>query len=117
MIEGHRGQIAASEGGSVGSILDRHKKVKQSVGDSMKLANGDMLQYFIDNPQKLKEKQERDKKKKLAMLPIQPPADPEIQQKFRGRPPKMKDTTSVMGAMESTSSMLSPASTTAGPAQ
>jgi len=89
MIDGHRSQIAASEGGSVDSVLDRHKKVKQSVGDSMK----------------------------IAMLPIHPPADPEIQQKWRGRPPKMKDSTSVMGAMENTNSMLSPASTTTGPTQ
>lgn len=240
MLDGHRKQISESETGSVGSVIDRHKKVKQSIGDSMKLAftlgdigilglagagtgaitapkgkrlrgaaigsvagpvigigganlagrvleklaNGDMLQYFIDNPDKLKAKQERDRKKKLAadllpggladrkptsqfnekelgegkteelkehtnnkqiateiakdhlvedpkyyeklqkmekkkvaMMPTQPPADPEIQQKFRGRPPKMKDTTTVMGAMQDTQQMLAPASTTAGPSE
>lgn len=30
----------------------------------VKLANGDMLQYFLDHPEKLKEKQKRDKNKK-----------------------------------------------------
>lgn len=29
-----------------------------------KKANGDMLQYYMDNPQKLKEKKERDRRKK-----------------------------------------------------
>lgn len=87
MIDGHRGQIAASEGGSVDSVLGRHKKVKQSIGDSMK----------------------------LAMTAMQPPADPQIQQQWRGRPPKMKDTTTVNGAMQDAAKMLAPASTTAGP--
>lgn len=79
MIDNHRSQIASSEGGSVDSVLGRHKKVKQSVGDSMK----------------------------LAMLPNQPPPDPQIQQEWRGRPKKMKDTTNVAGTMDHTSSMLS----------
>lgn len=89
MIDGHRKQISESESGMAGSVLDRHKKVKQSIGDSMK----------------------------LAMTAMQPPAEPQIQQKWRGRPPKAKDTTTVMGAMQDTNSMLAQASTTAGPAQ
>lgn len=86
MIDNHRSQIAGSEGGSVDSVLGRHKKVKQSIGDSMK----------------------------LAMLPNQPPPDPQIQQEWRGRPKKMKDVTNVAGTMDHASAMLSPASTTAG---
>lgn len=37
MIDNHRAQIAGSDSGSVDSVLGRHKKVKQSVGDSIKL--------------------------------------------------------------------------------
>ncbi len=165
MIDSHRGQIAASETGSVGSVLSRHKKVKQSIGDSMKLAGflsgvregitsplssighglADALTIHKSNYYRephissiaheqlgravggataiggvgaggyaLGKHHEKDKK---AMTAMQPPEDPQIQQKWRGRPAKMKDTTTVAGAMQDTNSMLAPASTTAGPTQ
>ena len=88
MIDSHRALIAESDSGSVGSVLGRHKKVKQSIGDSMK----------------------------LAMLPSQPQPDPQIQQQWRGRPQRMKDTANVAGAMQEASSMLQSASST-GPEQ
>lgn len=227
MIDGHRGQIAASEGGSVDSVLNRHKKVKQSIGDSMKLAGikdfakglgravirpaddaAWALEHHLAHREALADvlpgeipfkgwKPRRDralgstvggvatlggayalgKRKggkektavtlmellggsalaggaigaatapqgkrlrngaigaavgplaftggvlgtsagldaarrvfsKVAMTAMQPPADPQIQQKFRGRPPKAKDTTTVMGAMQDTNKMLAPA--------
>lgn len=166
MLDGHRNQIAASDSGSVGSILSRHKKTKQSVGDSMKLAsilsgvNGllggivrpiDDVVRAVDNqvshnkyittnpggPSAWKNSRDTDiglalggagviggayalgkhrgGKEKKATLPIQPPVEPEIQQRWRGRPAKMKDTANVAGAMEEAHNMLAPASTTAGP--
>jgi hypothetical protein len=85
MIEGHRNQIASSEKGLAGSVLARHKKIKQSVGDSMK----------------------------IAMIPMQPPEPPQVQQSWRGRPPKNKvDTTTVSGSVVDTASKLDPVSTT-----
>lgn len=77
MIDSHRSQIAASDRGSVGSVQDRHKKVKQSIGDSMK----------------------------LAMLPSQPPPDFDKQQKRFGRPHKMMDQSAVAGVMQGEQAM------------
>jgi hypothetical protein len=54
---------------------------------------------------------------KKAMLPNQPPPDPKIQQEWRGRPRKMKDQTSVMGAMDSTNAMLTNAAAESGMGQ
>ena len=47
------------------SLMDELKKV----------ASGDMLQYFADHPQKLKEKLARDKAKKLAKSELAPRSD------------------------------------------
>ena len=46
--------------------------MKDKHGDKFKQANGDMLQYFADNPDKLAEKLERDKAKKNALYPGSP---------------------------------------------
>lgn len=53
---------------------------------------------------------------KLAMLPNQPPPEPQIQQEWKGRPKKMKDVTNVAGAMEHASSMLTPGGSSASTA-
>ncbi len=224
MIDSHRSQIAESERGSVDHVLGRHKKVKQSIGDSVKLASNVLnlihgsivgagetalgpLSRVIDvvDPHSARSKLpgvrahnigraaggvgvlggtyalgkhtgKKEKKanvlgeflgtakhtsgghainlisplaifdknippaakagilagtigpyaalgtgaymlgkhnghEKKAMLPHQPPPEPKVQQEWRGRPPKMKDQTSVMGAMEHASNMLSPANT------
>lgn len=42
MLDGHRKQISESESGMAGSVISRHNKTKQSIGDSMKLASGAM---------------------------------------------------------------------------
>jgi len=160
MIDTHRSQIAGSDGGSVGSVLGRHKKVKQSVGDSVKLAGignnainaitgavhgvteatlGPVGHIVAATEPKsawtlpgMRAKAigaavgsagipigayalgRHSGKNKKAMLPNQPPPDPQIQQEWRGRPKKMKDTANVAGAMDHVSTMLAPASTTAG---
>ncbi len=88
MLNGHRDQIAKSESGLAGSVLARHSKVKQSIGDSTKLAM-------------------------LATQMLKNPEPSPIQQGSRGRPPKPKDTTTVPTAMMDTASKLAPPETIA----
>jgi len=48
-------------------IIDTSKIFSSIIANLEKSANGDMLQYFRDNPNKLKEKLARDKAKKASM--------------------------------------------------
>lgn len=52
----------------IGKALGNKTKLAEMVpsftDELLKIANGDMLQYFQDHPEKLKEKQERDRRKK-----------------------------------------------------
>jgi hypothetical protein len=84
MLNGHRNQIAKSDAGLAGSVLKRHNKVKQSIGDSVK----------------------------LAMLP-QALGATAMPQPKPGRPPKPADTTTVPGAVTSVASQLAPPETKA----
>jgi len=46
------------------SVEDFKAKVLHKDNHGQKIANGDMIQYFMDHPEKLKEKKERDAKRK-----------------------------------------------------